>query len=171
MKTTLLTLLITICSTSIFANDKTTTVVIDSIAFHLTGKWQKVNHREESAQYGFVENESKLNISLSVRDPKEMEFYFDTLSNCGIVESYYNWESDYWTTEHKVKIQKLNQDSNNNFIVWYLAIPQGENIILFGLKENRLISIHLNNSNDYNKMAEDEAIQFLTNIYIESEHI
>ena len=67
--------LVLLVALSATAQITTTPVKLNEVTFTLPGTWEMINKREESGQYGFVEKQTHINISISARSPEKMEFF------------------------------------------------------------------------------------------------
>jgi hypothetical protein len=130
----------------------------------LPGTWQRLPDNDKSRQHGFKEQETGRTIAIAVSDPDKMKFYNKGMKQADLVEAYYNWDSDYWKHAPGVAVEKLATDAVQHTILWKIKVRTGENIILFGIKAGRLVSINLNNSDAATRLDDTAAKRFLEKI-------
>lgn len=142
-----------------------TEVVLNSVTITLPGpgKWKQAAMNEESGQWMFENNKSKLAVVLSAREKTKFEFYKDTLTDLELVTAFYKWDSDYWASDKKNEAILLKTDSVKKYIVWRLKTPQGTNLTLNGFKADHLIGIQIQ---DNNELEEKKKIEFLETTYL-----
>lgn len=162
---TLLLICVLQISTSL-AQQPVTQLEVNGVSFRLPGKWKEIGYRKESDQHSLLNENIRVNIGISARDPKPFEFYHNGLDGYDLVNAYYDWDSKYWSTGQNVTIDKIVADTLNKIIIWSLLTPQGENVLLFGLKSGKLISVSLNNSDEKKKMSRQTAVRFLKDIMV-----
>lgn len=152
--------------------------IINEEPFMLEGKWEFITQLKESGQYHLENKKKKLDVLISVRKQEVFEFYDKSLSEKELVDRFYKWETDYWLQENGVKAEifEIKKDNENNFIIWQLVIKDesasskiDSNYFLYFVRNNKLISIGLNQKNDKKQMTEIEVIKFLEEIYFKKE--
>jgi len=157
----ILMLLVSICSKS-YSQDYTT-VKIDSLDFKLPGlNWTLVNRNPTGGQFMFQNQTNKASISLSARDKTKFEFYKSTLSDIDLVQAFYKWDADYWTSNKKYEVHEIKRDGEKKYIIWLLKSSKVENYCLYGLKNNYLIGLSMAKQ----KMEPNDQIQLLEKTFL-----
>ncbi|MDR6544958.1 uncharacterized protein (DUF2344 family) [Chryseobacterium rhizosphaerae] len=114
-----------------------------------------------SGQYLFVDKEGS-NIQVSVKNASKMEFYNSEFSKTQLLEAFYQWEFDYWKTNSiGAEVKEISKDLDKDQILWEIAAKEEKTVKLFGIMEDRLISVSVSNAN----LSDEEKIKFVTKIY------
>ncbi len=146
------------------AQGKVTPIRINKVVFVLPGTWQQLPGDNQSRQHGFKEQGTGRTIAIAVSDPGKMEFYNKRMKQAALVEAYYKWDSDYWKNAPGVAVERLGTDTAKHTVLWKIRVRTGENILLFGMKAGRLVSINLNNSDVATRLDDAAAKRFLEKI-------
>ncbi len=144
--------------------EKSTKVSVNEMIFNLPGKWGRGQDYPEGGQYGFKDSAKGLGLMISVRDPKKMEFYNDSLKGFELAKAFYKWDTDYWSDAEGIEIKKLYEDTTNNYIIWVLEHPREKNVILYGVREGKIVGLTLIKYEEGN-IDEDYARVLLYKIY------
>jgi hypothetical protein len=139
----LLLVLLTILPAIAQTQNKSTKTIVNGITFNLPGSWKRGLDYSEGGQYGFKDSLNSLGLTISVREAKKMEFYNDSLTNFELAKTFYKWDADYWSDAEGIKVKKLQDDTTNNSIIWVMEHPQEKNVILYGVKESKLVGLTL----------------------------
>ncbi|MEN5308401.1 hypothetical protein ABE425_12880 [Chryseobacterium cucumeris] len=119
------------------------------------------NLNKVSGQYLFVDKE-KNNIQVSVRNASKMDFYNPELNKAQLLEAFYKWDFDYWKSNSVgAEVKEISKDLDKDEILWEVTVKEGKTIFLFGIIENKLISVSINNNN----ISDEENINFITKVY------
>ena len=147
---------------------------INDILFELPGKWEVQGQLKSSGQYHLFSKKQKLSLLISVRKQENFEFYNDSLDNKQTLESFYQWESEYWSAQNgrKAEVEKIFHHLEDNYIIWKLTVKNLEennsedvsSILLYTVKDKKLISIGISDNNKKNPRTQDELIKLLKEI-------
>ena len=125
---------------------------------------QKVEYKstlKNSGQFHFVDKK-KTNILVSIRDSEKMEFYKKEFNETEMLEAFYKWDFDYWKSNSiNAKVSEIEKNLEKKYILWKVEFEGGNSIFLFGIIENKVISISTNND----KISDEEQINLLQKIY------
>ena len=117
----------------------------------------------------------KVSLLISVRDRKKFNFD-EAVDGYKLVESFFNWEKDYWIGEHgrKAKVEILKTNEKEKYIVWLLTteIIHNENekeevssVFLYTTENGKLINISYSEDNDKTeKLSALEIIDYLLSL-------
>ena len=125
------------------------------------GKWTKTKYNSISKQQNFT-NQDSVNIAIAFGPCNKFEFNGDgSKQGFEFLEAFYNWEYKYFTEEHKLVVEKIEEDKTTNFILWRLKSKNKkiDTYLLFGISPNCLFS----NFSVYttNKWSREQKIEFL----------
>lgn len=172
----ILTLIIILFSTISFGQ-KTSPFQINGELFEIPGKWEYRTQLKESGQFHLTNKKDKLSLLISVRKPENFEFYQKKLSEKELLNKFYKWEYDYWTSPNGIEteVSEIKNNGSNNYIIWKLIIKNMSqndykeqiSYLLYAVKNNKLISINLTNNTDRKiPLTESESIELLEKIYL-----
>ena len=172
----LLTSLLILISTISHAQ-KASLFVINEESFEIPGNWKFIGHIEESGQFHLTNKKEKLNLMISVRKSEYFEFYQENLSEKELLDKFYKWEYDYWSSPNarKTEVSETKRNEEKNYIIWKINIknmPENDNndkisYLLYTVKNNKLISLNLsNNRGRKNQLTEIESIEHLEKIHL-----
>ncbi|ROI04720.1 hypothetical protein EGI16_08640 [Chryseobacterium sp. G0240] len=114
-----------------------------------------------SGQYFFV-SKDKSNIQVSVRNASKMEFYNSVFTKTELLDAFYKWDFDYWKTNSVgAEVKEISKNLEKDQIIWEVTLKEGKTIFLFGILEDKLISISINNAD----LSDEEKINFVTKVY------
>lgn len=114
-----------------------------------------------SGQYFFADK-NKNNIQISIRDASKMEFYDSELNKNQLLEAFYQWDFNYWKTNSVgADVKEISKNLDKDYILWEVVVKEGKTIFLFGILENKLISVSISN----NSLSDEEKIKFMTDLY------
>ena len=169
-------LILFLASSSSFAQ-KISPFQINGELFEIPGKWEFRTQLKESGQFHLTNKSEKLSLLISVRKPEKFEFYQEGLTEKELLNKFYKWESDYWTSSNGIKaeVSEVKQNEEKNYIIWKLTLKnmsQNDNkyqtsYLLYAVRNNNLISISLTNNTDKKKpLTETESTELLEKIYL-----
>lgn len=125
---------------------------------------QKVEYKstiKNSGQFHFVDEE-KTNILVSIRDSNKMEFYNEKFDEAEMLDAFYKWDFDYWKSNSvNAKVSEIEKNPEKKYILWKVQLEGYASIFLFGIIDNKVISISTNND----KISDEDQIKFLQEIY------
>ena len=149
-----------------FLYSQNTKVILNSVTITLPGpgEWKQIAKNEESGQWMFQNQKTKMTVSLSARQKTKFEFYKDTLTDIQLITTFYKWDADYWSSNKENEVIELKTDNDKKYIVWRLKTPQGTNLVLSGIKADHLISIQIP---DNNSGHEEKEIEFIEAAYFD----
>ncbi|REC46406.1 hypothetical protein [Chryseobacterium pennipullorum] len=114
-----------------------------------------------AGQYFFVDK-AKSNIQVSVKNADKMEFYNAAFTKTELLDAFYRWDFDYWKTNSiGGEVKEISKDLDKNQILWEVTLKEGKTIFLFGILEDKLISISIHNA----RLSDEEQINFVTKVY------
>nr|WP_315026335.1 hypothetical protein [uncultured Chryseobacterium sp.] len=168
--------LLFLISTSSFAQKKTP-FQINGELFEVPGKWEYKDQLKQSGQFRLSNKNEKINLLISVRKPEKFEFYKEGLTEKELLNAFYKWEYDYWSSPNGVKadVSEVKRNEEKNYIIWKIIIkgmPQNDHkdqtlYLLYAVRNNNLISLNLTNNTDKkNPLTETESIELLEQTYL-----
>lgn len=163
-------------SSSSFAQKKTP-FQINGELFEVPGKWEYKDRLKQSGQFRLSNKDEKISLLISVRKPEKFEFYKEGLTEKELLNAYYKWEYDYWTSSAGVKteVSEVKRNEEKNYIIWKIIIknmPQNDNkdrtsYLLYAVRNNNLISFNLTNNTDKKTpLTEAESVELLEQSYL-----
>lgn len=172
---TLTSLIFILLSTFSFAQ-KVSPFQINGELFEIPGKWEFETQLKESGQFHLSNKKEKLSLLISVRKPEKFEFFQAGLSEIELLNKFYKWEYDYWSSSNGIQteISETKRNDEKKYIIWKLTLKnmlQNNNkdqtsYLLYAVKNNNLISINLTNNTDKKKLfTESESIELLEKVY------
>lgn len=91
-----------------------------------------------------------------------MDFYNADFNKTQLLEEFYKWDFDYWKTNSiGADIQEISKNLDKDYILWEISLKEGKTIFLFGILENKLISVSINNDN----LSDEEKMNFVIKMY------
>ena len=79
-----------------------------------------------------------------------------------MLEAFYKWDFDYWKSNSiNAKVSEIEKNLEKKYILWKVEFEGYNSIFLFGIIENKVISISTNND----KISDEEQINLLQKIY------
>ena len=133
----------------------------------IPGKWEKVSYNQETKQQLFEDVDS-VSLAISFAPCNKYEFCTGkTETGFEFVKAYYEWEFQYFVSQQGLEVKIIEQDSLNNFIIWWLGGELNDdkidNYFLFG-EHNSYVSNFSILTTD--KWTEKEKIEFLKNLFM-----
>ena len=161
-------------STGCFGQEKQI-FLINEVLFEIPGEWEARGQLVESGQHHLHNKKSQINLMISARDRKKFDFD-KKIKGYELVETFYNWEKDYWTSDNgrKANVEILKKDSTEKYIIWQLntevitndnEIKSISSIFLYTIKKDKLISINYFEDNSKQvKLSTQEIMDYLVSI-------
>ena len=149
---------------------------INGELFELPGKWEFRNQIKESGQFHLVNKKDSSSLLISVRKPENFEFYRDGISDKELLNKFYQWESDYWSSSDglQAEVSEILRDQREKYIIWKILIKNIESnnkdkisYLLYTVHHNKLIGITFSANSDRKiSLTNEEAVAFLKKIDI-----
>ncbi len=127
----------------------------------LPGEWVKKNYLESSHQQYFLNKDSTL-ISIAFLNADRFSFYKPELKGFDLIETYFNWESEYFKEAYKYEIEKLEENKEKQYIIWRVFGDNSDNIFFFGNK-NEIVNSY---SIQVTKMSKTESVDFVKKLFV-----
>jgi hypothetical protein len=144
--------------------DKTNCIYLPYGGVALPGKWVKTKYDSNSKQQFFT-NQDSVSIAIAFGPCNKFEFNADgSKQGFEFLEAFYNWESKYFIEEHKLLVEKIDEDKNH--ILWHVESEDRkiDTYFLFGVFPNSTFSNFSIQATK--KWSRDQKIEFMKNIYL-----
>lgn len=150
---------------------------INGELFEVPGKWEYKDQLKHSGQFHLSNKNEKISLLISVRKPEKFEFYKEGLTENELLNAFYKWEYDYWTSPNGVKaeVSEIKRNEENNYIIWKVILKNRSeydnkdltSYLLYAVRNNNLISLTLTNNTDKKTpLTETESIERLEQTYL-----
>lgn len=136
-------------------NDKTTLGLIPYGNILIQGRWTKTRYNEVSRQHFFMNNES-VTIAITKAPKEKYPFYEENLTDEKFTEKFYQWEFEHYTKQG-YKIEKINPERQQNYIIWKATGNEANTIFIYGAKNNFAYKFSVLKA----KWSEEKKIEFL----------
>ncbi|RYE26507.1 MAG: hypothetical protein EOP51_00120 [Sphingobacteriales bacterium] len=103
----------------------------------------------EHGQSAFIDAANGLELVIVTHDVEIMKFYSDTLTNYELAQAAFKENVDYWLDGDGVDIKTTRADTTSNYIIWGLDHPEEKNVILYGVKNGRMVGLDLMKNNEW----------------------
>jgi len=132
----------------------------------LLGKWVETKYDSNSKQQYFTNQDSVI-IAIAFGPCNKFEFNADgNKKGFEFLEAFYNWESKYFIEEHNLLVEKIEEDTTTNFILWHVESEDRklDTYLLFGISPNCSFSNFSIQATK--KWSSEKKIEFLKNLYL-----
>jgi len=145
----------------LFFSQKTDQFVINNYLISFPKVVEFKNLNKDSGQYHFYDK-NKSNILVSIRDVSKMEFYNSDFNKAQLIEAFYKWDYDYWKSNSiGAEVNEISKKLDENYILWETLLKDYDTIFLYGMIDNKIISLSINND----KLSKEKKVNYLTNLY------
>lgn len=132
----------------------------------IPGKWTKTKYNEVSHQQFFKNNDS-VSIAIAFNPIKNYEFNTkNPKKGFEFVNAFYEWDSEYFVTKHKLQQEKIESNEVQKFIIWRLFGKLNnvthDTYFLFGEKNGYANNFSISITDKWSK---EEKIKILKEMY------
>ena len=146
--------------------DKTDYLYLPYGKVSLPGKWLKKEYDSNSKQQYFTNQDSVI-IAIAFGPCNKFEFNADgNKKGFEFLEAFYNWDSKYFIEEHKLLVEKIEEDTTTNFILWHVESEDRkfDTYLFSGISPNCIFSNFSIQATK--KWSREKKIEFLQNLYL-----
>lgn len=131
-------------------------------------KVKLVSVDKNSGAFAFTDKKNSI-FQVSVRSGDKMEFYNSDFNQTELLEAFYRWEFDHWKANSiGAEVTEIRKEIEQSFILWKIKLKYKEKdvetIFLYGVKENKVISISIVNQDLSQENKETKIINLFKGI-------
>lgn len=132
----------------------------------IPGKWTKTKYNEVSHQQ-FFKNKDSVSIAIAFTPVNKYEFNTkNPKKGFEFVNAFYEWDSEYFVTKHKLQREKIESNELQKYIIWRLLgkldNANYDTYFLFGEKNGYANNFSVSTTN---KWSSEEKVKFLKEMY------
>lgn len=136
------------------------TVTTNSGEVKIPGNWDQLNSIDDSGQT-YLKNKEGVIIAIAQNPKNAYPFFKSNKSDFENVNEFYKWDSDYYKKEKHLKVEKIKENSEMEYIIWKFNDTKLDNTFLFGSSKDNFLNLLVYTS----LWSENEIIKFLENLY------
>ncbi|MCK0205781.1 hypothetical protein [Ornithobacterium rhinotracheale] len=107
----------------------------------IPGKWEKAEYLNHSRQQYF-NNENGNRISIALGPNNKFEFNQDgSKKGFDLLKAYFEWEKEYFTNTVKVDVKLIEENPNDNYLIFQIYKKEDGMIVIISIKNLRKKSI------------------------------